>query len=120
MFNFSLRASALAALANMIGLTQARPIQYIPGRRAAHAPGRGVSANYTKRGPGRAHRRIRRFPRKRLAPAIYGGNWQGAEYLTYREHDLVNRLVRDGYPTGIRISREDALIAVKARRPQGG
>src|SRR5690606_32923650 len=43
---------------------------------------------------GRLHStRSNRPGKKRLQPAIVGGNWKGAEYLTYAEHDQIKRVL---------------------------
>lgn len=61
-------------------------------------------------------------PSQRLAPAIDGGNWQGKQYLSYREHDQLRRLTdarwmegptRDGFGP---MTRTDALAFVKSQR----
>lgn len=83
---------------------------------------RRTSRSHTKSGPGRYHGtglmivtpdgdRIVRAPRG-LRIASYGGNWKGAEYLSYREHDRVNRLC--GAPE--RLSRAEAIERVKSER----
>lgn len=107
---FGLPTSILAHLVATLGLTGARPIEFVHGRHSAHAPRDIVPMTYTKSGPGRKHKA--RKPRRRLAPAQYGGNWKGIEYLTYREHDRVNRLMRDE-----RLTRDEALQVIRAARP---
>jgi hypothetical protein len=61
-------------------------------------------------------------PVQRLAPAIDGGNWRGADYLSYREHDQLRRLTdarwmegptRDGFGP---MTRVDAVAFLKSQR----
>lgn len=59
------------------------------------------SRSHTKSGPGRYHGQGAIFthagkryvtPSERRFPvAIHGGNWKGAQYLSYREHDALTR-----------------------------
>ena len=60
----------------------------------------------------------------RYRPASYGGNWQGKEYLSQCEHDLLTRLTRLGPTAETRamglhgpLTREQAMEIIKARRP---
>lgn len=56
--------------------------------------------------------------------ANYGGNWQGKEFLSYREHDMVTRLTRLG-PTAetramgvhAQLTRGQAVEIVRQKRP---
>lgn len=115
------QSRAFLALTAMLGLdTPLRlpsPFSWTPMRvhRAPAVGGSRVRGRSTKRGyPGS----------KRLAPAIYGGNWQGLEYLTYREHDMLTRLTRLGpaplQEMGLQgpLTREQAMEIMRQRRPQ--
>lgn len=83
------------------------------------------SRSHTKSGPGRSHGQCRlivdptngdhlgvRSPVSKHPLAVDGGNWQGKEYLSYREHDRINRLC--GFPSFMK--RGDALKQVRAER----
>jgi hypothetical protein len=61
-------------------------------------------------------RNCRKRGQKRLNSRIYGGNWQGTEYLSYREHDMLVRLTR--LPGDEQADRATALRIIKAARPQ--
>lgn len=50
------------------------------------------SSGFTKSGPGRVH--IEGPSKRRFPVAGNGGNWQGVEYVSYREHDRIKRMVR--------------------------
>lgn len=86
-----------------------------------------MARSHTKKGPGRQHGQCRLIvdptngnhlgvmkPQQRLAPAIYGGNWQGVEYFTLREHDYITRRTR--FVTPYQVTRADAIKAVKDSR----
>jgi hypothetical protein len=88
---------------------------------------RTINRSHTKSGPGRTHGQCKlivdpqngnvlgvRSPSPTRSTANYGGNWQGKEYLTYREHDLVTRLTFSG-PN--QMHRGEAEAHVKSLRP---
>lgn len=53
---------------------------------------------------------------KRLNVRVPGGNWQGTEYLSYAEHDMLTRLTR--LPGDEQTDRATALRIIKAARPK--
>lgn len=68
-------------------------------------------------------RNSRRPGLKRLAPANFGGNWKGTEYLSYREHDLLVQLTRLGPTAASRergihgpLTRQQALEVIRQQR----
>lgn len=63
-----------------------------------------MARSHTKSGPGRSHGQCQliadptngkhlgvRTSVQRLAPANFGGNWKGLDYLSYRELDMKRR-----------------------------
>lgn len=87
-----------------------------------------MARSHTKSGPGRTHGQCRLIadpttgehlgvttPQQRLAPAAYGGNWKGKEYLSARESDMLVRLTR--FPGPEQMTRADALKHIKSLRP---
>ena len=95
-----------------------------------------MARSHTKKGPGRTHGQCQLTrepttgqhlgvtqPKRKYAETNFGGNWQGKEYLSQREHDLLTRLTRlgpnaDTRATGIDvpISKAQAMGIIKARR----
>lgn len=84
-----------------------------------------ASRSHTKSGPGR-YSGIGRMiidptdgkhigvtqPKQRFAPAAFGGNWKGTEYLSYREADRLQNLQR--WPSFMK--RYEAMATIKAER----
>lgn len=70
----------------------------------------------TKAGPGRRNAR-RTVGAKRLETRTTGGNWQGQEYLSYREHDVCVRSSLHEHDRLVRASSYlDAAAAVHEAR----
>lgn len=91
--------------------------------------GGSVEVSRPNTSPSNGRRRVRavrigKARIQRLAPANFGGNWKGTEYLSYREHDLLTRLTRlgpahivePGIDVYAPVSRGEAMQLIKSRR----
>jgi len=94
-----------------------------------------LARSHTKKGPGRTHGQCTlivdptdgkhlgvRAPVRRHAMAAFGGNWQGQEYLSYREHDMLTRLTDSRWMEGPNrvtdgpMNRRAAMAHIKSLR----